>query len=544
MLPQMQHLLVSMAVVATGAPASTARVFTPEDFGGDPTGGRDSTFAVQTCIDAALAFSASNSTVSTGVQRHEVDGTDHGGVVIDLNGGAFAVNRTIAVGAAPGGNWHMCCGSLLAVPGFHGDWVLAVSSTKSLPNGNQDISVRDLAIDAGNQTGGLSLDGTLRGEVSGCYIIHFTSVGLQINHGHEVLVHDSWFGQYNNDDPGQVPTNATAILVQGNDHSVHDCVVFGATGVGISNWGAANSFEGNHIYGVDVSGGSGWVPAGTPGPAFRPSNFSRVGMVMTLYSHFSRVVNNYWDGVDVVIELSGTQSGGHKLCCAVTIDSNVFLGGARVWVRPTAPAVNGTGLQITGNSFDGLDGADGCTDQTSCASVIIDTGSGTLSSLHGSKVANNACAGGRHCVSTTASARNTQTNASRISVSFENLLLPGLPIVSKQYSVELVDDVESVGIPRHTLVANPTLPLNVTVVLDRPVDATVYVFVSQEQPDSPLTIPHRAQIAHESLSTQDNTATAPTSAWRDSIRTHALLNWKGRYGAPAGLRLQGLEPRR
>eukprot|EP01048_Picozoa_sp_COSAG05_P003296 COSAG05_NODE_149_length_16213_cov_66.750279_14_plen_79_part_00 len=47
---------------------------------------------------------------------------------------------------------------------------------------------------------------------------------------------------------------------------------------GISNWGATNSFEGNHIYGVDVSGGPGWVPAGTPGPVFRPSNFSRVDL--------------------------------------------------------------------------------------------------------------------------------------------------------------------------------------------------------------------------------------------------------------------------
>ena len=83
-------LLVAMAVAVTaGAPASTTRVFTPEDFGGDPTGGRDSTFAVQNCIDAALASSTSNSTVSTGVRRHEVDGTDYGGVLIDLNGGAF-----------------------------------------------------------------------------------------------------------------------------------------------------------------------------------------------------------------------------------------------------------------------------------------------------------------------------------------------------------------------------------------------------------------------------------------------------------------------
>lgn len=523
----------------------TTRVFTPADFGGDPTGIRDSTFAVQTCIDKALRSSSPNSTVAGRIQPwHEVDGTDHGGVLIDLKGGAYVVNRTIAIDAAPGGNWHVCCGSLLAGPRFDGDWVLHVPTPKSLPNGNQDISFRDLAIDAGNQTGGLSLDGTLRAEVAGCYIIHFITVGLQVNHGHEVLVHDSWFGQYNNDDTDQVPTNATALLMQGNDHSVHDCVIFGATGVGVSNWGAANSFEGNHIYGVDVSGGSGWVPGGTPGPQYKPSNFSRVGIVMTLYSHFSRVVNNYFDGVDVVIELSGTQSGGHKLCCAVTVNSNVFLGGARVWVRPTAPAVNGTGLQITGNSFDGLDGADGCTDQTACASVLIDDDSGTLLSLRGSKVVDNACAGGRYCVGTTASARNTLSNASRITVSFDRLLLPGLPIVTKQYSVELLDGADSVSIPRHALVATKSgSPLDVTIALDRPVNANVYVAASQELPDimpmeanSATRAP--AGVLRGSLGSGDD----PRIAWQKRIRTHALLDWGGRFGAPAGLRLRGSAP--
>ena len=106
-------------------------------------------------------------------------------------------------------------------------------------------------------------------------------------------------------------------------HCSSHCVIFCATGVGIVNEGAANSFEGLHIYGVDVSGGSGWAPPGIPGPQVRPANFSRTAIVLTLFSHFSRVVNNYFDGTDVVIELGGTQSGGHKLCCAIEVASNV-----------------------------------------------------------------------------------------------------------------------------------------------------------------------------------------------------------------------------
>ena len=83
---------------------------------------------------------------------------------------------------------------------------------------------------------------------------------MTIVHGHEVILHDSFIGQYNNDDANQTSTNGTAVGVYGNDHAVHDCVIFGATGVGIVNEGASNSYSGLHIYGVEPAGGGGWVP--------------------------------------------------------------------------------------------------------------------------------------------------------------------------------------------------------------------------------------------------------------------------------------------
>ena len=89
---------------------------------------------------------------------------------------------------------------------------------------------------------------------------HFVSSGVTIVHGHEVILHDSFIGQYNNDDANQTSTNGTAVGVYGNDHAVHDCVIFGATGVGIVNEGASNSYSGLHIYGVEPAGGGGWVP--------------------------------------------------------------------------------------------------------------------------------------------------------------------------------------------------------------------------------------------------------------------------------------------
>ena len=151
----------------------------------------------------------------------------------------------------------------------------------------------------------------------------------------------------------------------------------------------------------------------------------------------------------------------------------------------------------------------------------------------------NACAGGRFCVSTTASARNTQSNASHITVSFDKLLLPGLPIVSKQYSVELLHDASSALIPRHVLLAPESgHPLDVTIALDRPTDATVYVSASQEQPD--LTVPLSSAQGALERSVSKDVAPTRTTEWRDAIRTHALTHWGGQFGAPAGLRLQSL----
>ena len=100
---------------------------------------------------------------------------------------------------------------------------------------------------------------------------------------------------------------------------------------------------------------------------------------------------------------------------------------------------------------------------------------------------------GRHCVSTTATVRSVHKNASRVTTAFDGLLLPGLPITSVTYSVELMD--ASAQIPRHALVATTAaagsaaaaaaaaVPLSATVALDPASDVGVTVTASQEQPD-------------------------------------------------------------
>jgi hypothetical protein len=132
-------LAVGLARCAPLAALQQQGVFTPIAFGADPTGRTDSTAALSRCVAAAL-----NKTRA--LPGHAVDGSDHGGVRIDLQGGLYLLSSTVTIGdgAERGGNWHLCCGSLLAAANFSGDYLLCVApgTPKTQANSVQDISIR------------------------------------------------------------------------------------------------------------------------------------------------------------------------------------------------------------------------------------------------------------------------------------------------------------------------------------------------------------------------------------------------------------------
>ena len=140
--PPRLALLLLLAVGARSAPLAAPQqpgVFTPLEFGADPSGRADSTAALSRCVAAAL-------NATRALPGHAVDGSDHGGVSIDLQGGLYLLSSTVTIGdgAGRGGNWHLCCGSLLAAANFSGDYLLSVApgNPKTQANGVQDISIQ------------------------------------------------------------------------------------------------------------------------------------------------------------------------------------------------------------------------------------------------------------------------------------------------------------------------------------------------------------------------------------------------------------------
>ena len=82
--------------------------FDPIAYGGDPTGRTDSTAAVQAALAAANAVAVPGGFVG--------NSTSHGGAVVDLMGGQFAVSQTLWFGS--GGGVRLTGGSLKATDNF------------------------------------------------------------------------------------------------------------------------------------------------------------------------------------------------------------------------------------------------------------------------------------------------------------------------------------------------------------------------------------------------------------------------------------------
>ncbi len=459
-------------------PSSTASSsISPVAFGADPNGERDSTDALQHAIDLALNATKARSCGNIGDPAC-------GAALVDLKHGVYSTSRPLNV-TGNGGNWRICCGSLLAAPSFfpRGGYLISVRGAN---NGHQNIGFHDLSLDGGLVANGLFLLNVLRGEVSELYCLHFFSAGVTVEKGHEVDIHDSFLGQYIWDEKNEVQTNSTAIVLLGNDHFVHDCVIFSSTGVGILDSGGANGIEGVHIYGAGglwgTKQGYDWRP-----PLNADGNVSLVrgGIVLLGWGWQSRVVNNYFDGEDLVLQLSGNK------CCPEAITGNMFLAESKIVLRPDSNDTNVTGLSITSNLFAGLGRCHDGDKRGGCTSIWVDQDVGSIHSFSGSTIMGNSCSGGRYCVSTTASRTLRLVNATEWVIDFGaggsgGSLLHGLPITRALYSLAVEDN----SFPRHHMLPLPNSrdtevvgPPTVTVVTDMQTTATVTVQVSQEAVD-------------------------------------------------------------
>jgi hypothetical protein len=117
---------------------------------------------------------------------------------------------------------------------------------------NEDIGFPGLFLDGSHVANGIQINevmGTTIGPQT--YILNFTTVGIEVNSGHEVMIDQTWLGETNFDfnysDPTAPPPKATAISIHSNDHYILDSIVFSSL-LGLEVHGAANMINGLHVW--------------------------------------------------------------------------------------------------------------------------------------------------------------------------------------------------------------------------------------------------------------------------------------------------------
>ncbi|KAH7314951.1 hypothetical protein KP509_21G028100 [Ceratopteris richardii] len=410
---------------------SSSPIFYPTANGADPTGGSDSTAALQKTINDAFEIASSFSLLK-GIR-------DLGGVQIHLGGGQYILSKPLTIPELGGGNIMIYGGTLRAANTFPTDRFLVELGSQEISQPNyEDIVLQNLMLDCNYRGGGILLLNPIRITISDCYITHFSSVGISVHKGHETFIHNSFLGQHITvgGDPQESNFSGTAIRLDSNDNDVTDVVIFSAQ-IGIEVLGQANIMKGVHCY----NKATGW--GGT-------------GIMIKKGATQNRIIGCYMDYTGIVLEESNR----------ITISNSYFLGDAFILLKA---GTSGTafGLSIVDNIFTGSDHG-----------VPIVQAQGTFSLVKQTRVDDNSAAGmalrsTRARVSVSGSGNSWTADLSHV------LLFPGA-VAHVQYSFytpQLNATNATATFPQHAL--QSITATSITVVSDQPVDAVVSFSVDQ-----------------------------------------------------------------
>ena len=130
--------------------------------------------------------------------------------------------------------------------------VVGVAGSCNVPQGscNVDLAFPELFLDGSHVASGIQINNVMGTTVGPAfYALNFSSFGIQINAGHEVMVDRAWLGESNFDYEWTHadPPKAVAVQVNGNDHYVLNTVVFSSK-IGLEVNGAANRVDGVHVW--------------------------------------------------------------------------------------------------------------------------------------------------------------------------------------------------------------------------------------------------------------------------------------------------------
>ena len=198
---------------------------TPAQFGGDPTGQKDSWAAINTAIQHCLnqsSLSPNGYFPGDGTVPQFGPIRDMGGCEVDLAGGEYRISKPLFL-PEMNANMQFGHGSLVASPTFEPIdgflFTIGVKDSCNFPQGscNIDINFPELFLDGAKRASGMQINNVMGVTIGpGGYFLNFTQFGLQINKGHEVMMERVWLGETNFDFNHVLlgaPPNATAIQV-------------------------------------------------------------------------------------------------------------------------------------------------------------------------------------------------------------------------------------------------------------------------------------------------------------------------------------------
>ena len=315
--------------VRLGSNGDEFYVINPITYGADPTGIMDSSWAFNLAIQALLQRNTSGHT-------DESNTIDLGGATLDLQGGDYLISQSINI-PSNYSNYKVMHGTLRANTNFSSsDYLLefGTPNTDCVNWGDSCVengSIEDLFLDGSQIAAGCARFTQVIGFNAGpdIFCINFTTAGIDLEGGHEVVLHDSWIASCWYTPPSRCWLNATAlgntvgILVNGNDHYLTDSIVFGGlTGIEVN--GAANVFTNFHTWNTQ----SGSVPNAS-------------GILDTVWQ------NRYIGYLDYVPFVC-------RGCAVTTLTNSFFLGGAQIIFKPHPSGYPVRGVYMAGNQFAGI----------------------------------------------------------------------------------------------------------------------------------------------------------------------------------------------
>ena len=403
--------------LATGARAALK----PADFGADPTCTKDSAPAFASLTQALLA------NYVVGNMSEQIK--DLGGAVVDLDGGCYLTSQPLAI-PYNYGNVHIQNGELRATADFPPTGSVVTVGSTACSNGqgscNENVGLHSVTIDGSHVAQAcLTVTATMGSVLDGSSAIFgFTTAGVMIAGGHEMMITDTWVAAYFWSSPMKEKTNATGIVVAGNDHYVSDTIVFSSR-VGVQLTGAANILTGVHTWNCATGNG---------------------GTGILNESSQNRFTGCYLDYNDMVLAGSGAQ--------VTTVLNGFFLGGGTLVFRAPSPASAAQSVVVSGNEWY----------YSSGPPVAVDETAGKWTNV--SDVVIEGLAINPHQPYTNVWATKTVPAADSVTLDFSStLLFPHVPLVPPSVTVRLMG---ATGSDAPLPVAVPAFPVGHTVTVFAP----------------------------------------------------------------------------